>query len=718
MSRPGASTAVSVDRFFQFALLGLVASGYLAVAGSGLLDAPTVALTAAGLFLRGLLICGWVRFEFSDRSILLATLGYAVFFALDALFLSRTLLTATVHLVFFLAVVKILTARTNRDYFFTAVIAFLELLAAAILSVNFNFFAFLGLYLLFAMAALTSNEIRGSLGHSVPASRNGVRRFSSRLALLSAVITLGILGLTAGLFFLLPRTADAAFARLAAHRIYLPGFSNQVTLGEIGEIKTSSRTVMHVRIFSRQPLEGLKWRGAALTDFDGKSWSSSGSKPQRLIVEDGHIELEDPADSPPARRIGYDVNLGDLDTNALFFAGVPQRLDIRHPILIRTSTGSYRLDHPPPPGFRYSAYSRLEALPENSPPLDPPPVLPLAERNEDLELPPLDPRIGELAGRMAAGAATDLERARAVEQHLRQDYGYTLELPKHEVADPLADFLFRRKKGYCEYFASAMTVMLRSLGIPARLVTGFQSGVYNPISDLWLIRASDAHSWVEAWIPGYGWTTFDPTPPDPNLHDSAFLTKLGLYLDAAQTFWQDWVVSYDSRRQGTLADRMEQGARRVGFHWFDSISVFGAGWQIRSLTWFRRYGFGTLLVLGFGAFLWFFGPRMLRAARLRRRVFRVRRGQAGLGDATLLYEQMLIVLKRRGYQKPAWFTPLEFAATLPEGDLERRVTDFTVAYNALRFGGHADAASQLSSLLNQLEQTESSVTRSGREVRT
>ena len=103
---------------------------------------------------------------------------------------------------------------------------------------------------------------------------------------------------------------------------------------------------------------------------------------------------------------------------------------------------------------------------------------------------------------MTAGAATDLARARASSSACAPDYGYTLELPQQEVADPLADFLFMRRKGYCEYFASAMAVMLRTLGIPSRLVTGFQMGVYNPISDLWVVRASDAHSWVEAWIPG------------------------------------------------------------------------------------------------------------------------------------------------------------------------------------------------------------------------
>ena len=110
-----ASPAVPVERFFQFSLFGLVASGYLAVAGSGYLDAPTVLLTAAGLLLRALLICGWLRFDISDRTATRATILYSAFYVVDYLLLSREFLTATVHLVFFLAIVKVLTAKTSRD---------------------------------------------------------------------------------------------------------------------------------------------------------------------------------------------------------------------------------------------------------------------------------------------------------------------------------------------------------------------------------------------------------------------------------------------------------------------------------------------------------------------------------------------------------------------------------------------------------------------------
>src|ERR1019366_7830228 len=155
MARSDGNAAVSVERFFQFALLGLVASGFLAVAGSGYLDRPTVVLVAAGLALRGLAVAGVARLEISERTATAATAAYAGFFLLDFLALSHDLLAAAVHLVFFLAVARTLTAKAPRDYLYIAPISFLELLAAALLSIDFGFFLSLALFLLFAMAALT-----------------------------------------------------------------------------------------------------------------------------------------------------------------------------------------------------------------------------------------------------------------------------------------------------------------------------------------------------------------------------------------------------------------------------------------------------------------------------------------------------------------------------------------------------------------------------------
>jgi transglutaminase-like putative cysteine protease len=702
MPRQDAGAAVGVERFFQFSLLGLVASGYLAVAASGFLDAPTIALTTTGLLLRAILIGGLVRLNLSDRLTTIVTIAYVAFFGADYFWLSRDFLVATVHLLFFLAVMKILTARSNRDYLYTAVIAFLEMLAAAILSIDFNFFLILALYVLFAVAALTSGEIRRSIEGSAVTARSGLKSFCPRLSLLSAVVALGILALTGGLFFLLPRTAEAALSRLIAHRVFLPGFSNQVNLGDIGEIKTSSRPVMHIRIDSALAVGPMKWRGAALSDFDGKRWTNPSRQPEIIPVEHDHVVLA-PA-GLPGRRVNYRVDLEELENDTLFFAGTPEILDeLRAHVLLRSETASYRLGHAVPQGFHYDVYSLLDDPPEGAPLRFPPPVLPLAARERYLQLPALDSRIAELGRRFAANATSDLARARAIERNLRSDYGYTLQLPDREVADPLAHFLFVRRKGHCEYFASSMAVMLRSLGIPARLATGFQSGVFNPVSGLWLVRASDAHSWVEAWIPGHGWTTFDPTPADVNAGGLAILGQLALYLDAAGTFWQEWVMTYDVARQGTLAYRMEQGARHWGIQWIDTAASVRAGWERYVAVWPRRFGWQALawtaglVALGFAA-----GP-LIRLMHMRQRVERVRRGQASVADATLLYQRMLHILKRRGYQKPPWFTPAEFAASLPRSPLADSVGEFTGTYNALRFGGHAEAAPRLSILFDRME---------------
>src|SRR5450759_4273495 len=384
MPRQDALAAVGVERFFPVALLGLVASGYLAVAGSGYLDAPTIALTTTGLLLRAVLVCGLVRLNLSDRLTTIVTIGYTAFFVADYFLLSRDFLAATVHLLFFLAVMKILTAKSNRDYLYTAVIAFLELLAAAILSINFNFFLFLALYLLFAIAALTSGEIRRSIDRSTVTAHSGLKSFYPRLSLLSALVTLGILAFTAGLFFILPRTAEAAFSRLIAHRVFFPGLSNQVNLGDIGEIKTSSRPMMHIRIWSALAGGPMKWRGAALSDFDGKRWTNPSRKPEMIPVENGHVVLTPVGFPPLGRRVSYRVELEALENDTLFFAGTPQTLDLGVRALYHTEASGFRLGHAVPQGFHYDVYSRLDDPPERAPVRYPPPVLPLAARGLNL----------------------------------------------------------------------------------------------------------------------------------------------------------------------------------------------------------------------------------------------------------------------------------------------------------------------------------------------
>src|SRR5947209_6292057 len=243
---PGPYPARNIDRFFEYSVLGMLASGFFAVLGSGFLDMASAVVMTAALAARVLMLSGVIPIYPSPRLVTALTVAYIGFYPVDYVFLSREFVPATVHLVFFLAVTKLLTANSERDYSLVKVVAFLELLAASIVSGSLNFFVFLGLFIILAVATFTSGEIRRSSFKPARLVRAGLRGAPWRIAALTLVTAVGILALTAGMFFVLPRTARAAFQRLAPE-YRLQGFSNEVVLGETGEIKTSKIPVMRVR---------------------------------------------------------------------------------------------------------------------------------------------------------------------------------------------------------------------------------------------------------------------------------------------------------------------------------------------------------------------------------------------------------------------------------------------------------------------------------------
>ncbi len=703
---PAATASRSpVDRFFEFSLLGLLASGFFAVAGSGYLDTPTLAATAIALAVRALLAAGVLRFQLPDAVVTALTLGYIGFWPIDYFYISHAFIPAAVHLVFFVAVIKVVTGRTRRDYLFLKLIAFVELLAACVLSTRFNFFVFLLLFLVLGVATFASDEIRHARERRQSAARVSGAGLSFRLTGVVLSVSFGILVITAGLFFFLPRTARAAFQHLVSHRYYLAGFSNHVTIGEIGEIKKESTPVMHVKM--DQPDDRgllLKWRGATLAEFNGRAWFNRPTPGDSLRPgAGGLVQLDESPGRRNGRYISYAVHLNELGSDALFFAGAPRFLRIDSTV-IRRPFENYTVQYGEARNLWYQVYSRVDPpfreSREEDEIVDP---LPAPVRKLYLQLPRLDPRIPELAHNVAGADRSPGAAARHVETYLRTHYGYTLELPPVEPADPLSFFLFHRKKGHCEYFASAMAVMLRTLGIPSRMVTGFQSGIYNPISGSQLIRTSDAHSWVEAWLPNRGWTTFDPTPPDPNPPQLSWLTRLGFYTDAAEVFWNDWVLNYNLDRQLQLARGMGETSRHVGLKWYDFSSLSSAKLWDATLSFVKRWAvvlFGAVLLSLAGRL---FGRDGWRWWQTRQRVLKVQRGQAQASDATLLYERMLSVLTKRGIEKPLWLTPFEFARVLQEPELARLVGELTGAYNELRFGGRAEAAGRMVQLLEQLE---------------
>jgi len=453
--------------------------------------------------------------------------------------------------------------------------------------------------------------------------------------------------------------------------------------------------VMRVRSYQNDGFLQVKWRGAALSQFDGRRWFNPPNEETRVENEGGVIAIRTAVQGlRQGRNLVYQVHLEPLVSDTLFFAGDPETISIQVPFLRYSRAGTFHVS--PRFGMRGLNYSVYGFLPNEwaevrftSAPLAP------AVRQELLTLPSLDPRIVELTRSTTAGADSEVQKARAIENHLRRDYGYTLQLLKTPVADPLAYFLFERKKGHCEYFASAMAVMLRTQGIPARVVTGFQSGVYNPLTGWQLVRASDAHSWVEAWLEGRGWTTFDPTPADPNAGQPGLLSQFTLLTDAAQQFWQDWVVSYDLDHQVALASRMREFRWP---RWQDAVAGFTetAAHAWRWIPWAAAAVADAVLAV-------MFGPAALSWCRRRTWWRRVSRGESRRSDATILYQQLLKSLEKRGFHKPSWMTPAEFARVIRTPEISRLAGDATSAYNELRFGGRADAAPRMLRILEQIE---------------
>ncbi|MFZ5927336.1 MAG: transglutaminaseTgpA domain-containing protein [Acidobacteriota bacterium] len=687
------------ERFHESAVLLMLGAAWCALAGSGSLsqslqDLAFLASAGTALLWRALAVAGLFRPPASLRWANAATLAYLLYYPADYLWVSRDFLKATLHLVFFVFAVKILVARTPRDFLLLKLVAFMALLAASIISASLTYLVFLCLFLAAAIAALASEEILHSqAGRKTVAG--GAVRLPGRLARLTALSSLAVLALTAALFFFLPRTARAAFEHFLKPSLRSSGFAPEVLLGQVGEIQRQTATVFHARFLDRRA-PALKWRATALAEFDGWRWYSSQAREGRALrpVEGLVKLLDDDQLRLPGHRFTYEVLLHNTNSDWLFLAGKPEYLRVATPVVLESAATGYRVPLAGGEGFRYVVHA---TLPEsfNQAPLAP------DERNFYLRLPVVDPRVIDLARRITAGARSDAERAARIEAWLLANFRYSLHALDHEVDDPLAYFLFEGKRGHCEYFASAMAVLLRAVWVPSRVVVGYREGSYNSLTGWNVVRASDAHSWVEAWIEGRGWTEYDPTPPDPEQRAATLWDRISLWSDALGVFWQEWVLGYDLDRQLSLAMQVDQSRRRFAWvrwpEWLRRLhSPGGAGAAPAPLA-------GILIAIGVALVLYRFRRALWRQWRILMGSRKLRRGSAAPHDAAVIYETMLARLRRLGFEKPPWMTPAEFAACLPEGETGLAVRGFTASYHAFRFGADPRAALDLAAWMDRIE---------------
>ena len=291
-------------------------------------------------------------------------------------------------------------------------------------------------------------------------------------AALALMLTLSV-GVGIGTSKALPRLSYRIAGRLVGLFVHKSrtGFSDSMALGEANEILESDR--LELRVTGDTP-DYL--RGRVYDLFDGKTWIAMNAQvlgPNTLETEVvGHVEAERPSA----------VYYSPLDTGV---ANSPRRAD-------GTSRGALRGSWD---------FAKTKAASKALPP----------SRNDTQVPSSVGPDVQALALEWTAGANTTGEKLRALEGHLRRDFHYSLK--RERVAGPaLQDFLFVHREGHCEFFASALAVLARTLGIPARTVGGFRVIERGPLGKVWLVREKHAHAWVEAYADGE-WSTWDPTPP-------------------------------------------------------------------------------------------------------------------------------------------------------------------------------------------------------------
>ena len=731
MVTPRAPVQHQVQRYFELSLFAMVVTGFVSLAGTGRLDALSVLFVLAALGARAFFFAtnrtAVISVAFTSR----LTIAYVLFYFVDLFFVSGTFIGPVVHLVLFIMVVKLFSVQTERDNVYLAIIAFLMILASAVLTVDSFFLAAFALFLLLTVTTAISMEMRRSLKAASQASSAGdvvhdtalsTTILGRSVSIAGAVLVLSILIGAVGIFFLLPRISSNYLSRFATQNSFASGFSNEVTLGEIGRIQQLDTVVMHVEFTQQSGLPAnLKWRGISLNNFDGRRWRNTTvgtfihtSMDNRLDVlstlevRQALLGTTDLRTLMPAETVRYRVTMQPVGMNVIFALPVLYSIDGGPPRDFAVDgSGSISLVDPTRPIRIYNGISRLEepSIAQKESTLT---DIPARIARQYLQLPEaLDPRIAQLAAEQTKNAASVYAKAAALETFLQNRYGYTLEMQAPpNGGDPLAFFLFVRKKGHCEYFSSAMAVMLRTLGIPSRVVNGFRNGEYNDVSGRYIIRAKDAHSWVEAYIPGYGWVTFDPTPAAPAGGVNSW-SRMLLYVDAMRDFWNDWIINYDFSHQESLSQKsMSQGRqyfeqiqdwfktkyrsaldRMRGMQLTVSQNPTANGWKAMAVV------LALALALSFPRLL-----RTLREMRLARRP-----SQAPRAAATIWYERMTRVLRRRGMVKTPGQTPQEFARTIDASVLRGSVERFTQHYEKARFGGSEQDAEKLPELYEEVE---------------
>jgi transglutaminase-like putative cysteine protease len=578
-----------------------------------------------------------------------------ILFALVGLFFSYYTLfgrTAGSAFLALLLCMKLLEMHTARD---RMVVIFLACFMVVI-GFLFSQSIIIGVYMLLETVLLTTALI--SVNHR-PASyfsRQTVYKvylqYASRMLLLAVPLTVV-------LFILFPRVPGPLWGIPEDVGGATTGLSDEMSPGRISQLSNNNAVAFRVKFYSDIPPQSeLYWRGPVLWNFNGFAWSAPKSQFRLRLKSEFEIS------GPP---VDYTLTLEPHQQRWLFALDLPADL----PPKSRMSAELQLLSLQPinkVTRYELRSYTRYRIEPHDTPDLQ-----------RYLNVPPnIAPRTRGLVKRWQQ-EINDRQSwiQRALTYFRKEDFYYSRQ-PPLLFDDPVDEFLFQTRKGYCEHYASAFTVMMRLAGIPARVVTGYQGGEMNPFSDYMIVRQSDAHAWSEVWLSGEGWRRVDPTSviPPHRIESSEDLFRrqtqasrerqlieldwLGRSIrqaryawDAVNNRWNQWIIGFNEKRQLALL----------------------SSWGMPNINWQGMIGllFSLLAVL-----LLLIGFYLLR------------RRPATLDPATQLYQQFLHKIEKLGITKQESESALAFAQRVKSTrqDLAKEIDQITRDYNKLRYAAH------------------------------
>jgi len=447
----------------------------------------------------------------------------------------QDIITPALESLLVLLSIKFIEDKETRDYLQIFLISILIFVGTTIFSFEISFIIYFLIFIfLFNLAIVFLTYF--SQDKKLTFSLKEITKISYKTTLIPLIS----IPITIFLFFALPRTPYPFFNFSGSTLTARSGFSENVKLGTVSNIQEDNSIIFRANM-EKIDDEHLYWRGITLEYFEGDEWSD---------IDTGPIDKKTKVEGDTIYQTIY---LEPYSGTYFFGLDKPVNVTGNRNIFKKDDFTFYTKDILSN-RVRYDVISILsdtieEKIPQNSYYLQLPENISQDIKNLSLSL----------------QGGNELDTVKNVENYLKNgDYRYSLKnLPTSNK--PVDEFLFDKKQGNCEYFATSMAIILRINGIPSRVVAGYRGGVYNDLGNYYILRQSNAHLWVEAYIDNIGWIRFDPTTSllsEEYISNSKKISKFSLFIDTINYYYNTLIINYDFEKQISLFNKIREGFKK------------------------------------------------------------------------------------------------------------------------------------------------------------